>query len=143
MVQVSRSVIIHSGLMVILIAIDQSSKWWAVHQQSLVLLNHGISFGWLSTSSSTLTWQIILIGLLLIALTFGWKQEQHWFTTAILAGGWSNWLDRLLGGAVVDWLSIPGTGIRNNLADYWITLGVLGLVFSVTHSVWKKKRLTV
>lgn len=140
MVQVGRSVMAQSGLMVILIAIDQSSKWWAVHQQTSVLLNHGISFGWWSSSP---TWQIVLIGLLLIVLSFGWKQEPHWFTTAILAGGWSNWFDRILNGAVIDWLLIPGTGMSNNLADYWITLGVLGLVFLMTCSTWKKKQTTV
>lgn len=140
MVQVSRLVMAQSALMAALISIDQFSKWVAVSQQSSVLLNYGVSFGWWSIATA---WQILLIGLLLITLTIFWRQQQSWYIALILAGGWSNWFDRVSSGAVIDWMLIPGTNITNNLADYWIAIGVVGLISSTIIHAWKKKGISV
>lgn len=140
MVQVNRQLLVQGMVLMLLIGIDQYFKWLALNQQSPILLNHGVSFGWLLLPTM---WQIGLIGVLLVFLTLlGWHQPR-WQLTAILAGGWSNWFDRVTTGAVIDWLPIPGTNITNNLADYWITIGVLSFVFSTAVSVWKKNLASV
>ncbi len=46
----------------------------------------------------------------------------------ILSGGISNLLDRILGPGVVDWIAV--LGMRFNLADTYITLGVIYLISS-------------
>lgn len=43
---------------------------------------------------------------------------------ALLLGGmWANSLDRVVTGAVRDWIPVPGLGLYNNLADWAIALG--------------------
>lgn len=140
MVQVNRQILLQGIFLVALISVDQYSKWLAVTQQTPILLNHGVSFGWLLLPA---IWQTALIGLVLVFLTTLWWYQPRWQLTAILAGGWSNWIDRVTTGAVIDWLPIPGTAITNNLADYWITIGVLGFVFSTAWPLWKKNQASV
>ncbi len=140
MVQVNRQILASSILCVVLIVADQYFKWLAVTQQIPVILNQGVSFGWVLVPA---VWQTVLIGLLLVTLTMLWWWLPRWQLTAILAGGWSNWIDRVTIGAVIDWLPIPGTSVANNLADYWIMIGVLGLLFSSLWPSRKKNRTTV
>jgi lipoprotein signal peptidase len=110
-----------------LIFLDQLSKalvwryrpqWW--------FLNQGISFGWFSGS---FFWWLGL-GLLLILLMI-YKKERSPALGLILAGGWANFLDRIIRGGVVDWLRLPFFPWRFNLADFLISLGVICLIASL------------
>lgn len=139
MVQVNHTTsrqIFQVGLFVFLVGIDQFSKWCALHQDIFVVYNYGVSFGWLLLPT---VWQTLIIGVLLTVITVGWWQCKQWYLTIILAGGWSNWFDRVLTGAVVDWLPIPGTTITNNIADYWIAIGMLCLLVSMLFSQQRNK----
>ena len=126
----------------ILIFVDQITKWW-VSQVSLVSLNQGLAFG-LRLPSTLL---LLLIMVLILVVGWGWwriarvtcngqiltkKQSLQLIGySMILAGGISNLIDRLIWGGVRDWLPIPWTPLHNNLADWMIVIGCLGLVWSI------------
>lgn len=104
---------------------DQLTKMWA-YNQGWVILNPGISFGWLAGVPSSL-----ILGLLTgLVVVLAWWSRRFW-TRYTLAGGlfWggalSNLLDRWWWGGVRDWLPVPGVKIHNNLADYALTVAIL------------------
>ena len=110
----------------VVLLLDQLSKYWAA-QAGLVVLNTGISFGFLE--SSWLIW-VLLMGLGIVGSWFVVKNRlQQRFPIlygAIAGGAVSNVLDRLLLGGVQDWLPILGLSITNNIAD-WVIVGGLGI----------------
>lgn len=125
-----------------LILVDQITKLWA-NQAGLVSLNQGVAFG-MSLPPVLL---VMTTTLLLIGVGWGWWQWaksnrndhilaknqllQLFSYAMILAGGISNLIDRLIWTGVRDWLPIPLTSLHNNLADWLIVVGCLGLVWSV------------
>jgi lipoprotein signal peptidase len=118
----------HWLVFISLLIIDQSSKLLA-HLEGMVVLNPGVSFGLLFQIPS----QILSYGLLLVLLIgfFAWFKfmpKQKWPAVWFFAGGMSNVVDRLLVGAVRDWLYVPIIGNRNNLADWFIVIGVVLVV---------------
>lgn len=108
--------------------IDQLSKLLAGFYLEIVV-NQGISFGWLSQ----LPVGLINFGLLLIALFLAFILKKEWQRHHIISGlFWagviSNLIDRFLLGGITDWLPIPFTEIKNNLADIMMSLALLGLL---------------
>lgn len=104
-----------------LVGVDQTSKLWANHQ-GWAVINRGISFSWLS---GQISWLGILV--LIAAGGFWWWRllpKQRPAVILILAGAISNLIDRIVWGGVVDWLPIPFLGLKNNLADWAIFIGV-------------------
>lgn len=109
-----------------LILADQLTKFYL----PIKSVNSGISFGWLAGFNY---WLIIslLIGVWLTfeiivkAKTFPKKLMLVFF----LAGAVSNLIDRLIFSGVRDWWSWPILGFNNNLADIWITIGLLGIIY--------------
>ena len=90
------------------------------------VLNLGFSFGLGSSGGVILIW---VIGALLI---LGWRnflkvKSKAWFL--VLVGGSVNFVMRVSGGGVWDYLSIPLMPFRNNLSDIMISLGVILLVW--------------
>lgn len=77
-----------------------------------------------------MTTALLLTLFIWLSLT-AWRQHWPWWgwvaNGAVLGGGGSNVLDRFLSGAVRDPLRIPFTSLHNNLADYAIFLGVIGI----------------
>jgi lipoprotein signal peptidase len=112
----------------LLILSDQLSKWW-VSQAGLVTYNQGVSFGLFNQLP---TFWLTLV-LLVVAGLAAWWWYRAWPEAKLAnvlfwGGAVSNLFDRLLFGAVRDFLPIliiPGT--KNNLADWYITIG-LGLL---------------
>lgn len=109
------------------IILDQGSKWLVSSLGWTVVLNTGISFG-------------IQIGLeiglsLLLLIGLGWvalsriSSQTYVFWGMFLGAASSNLVDRFLFGGVRDWLSWPIFGFRNNLADVFIFVGLLGILF--------------
>jgi len=95
--------------------------------------NKGVAFGLMGEGAFS-TLLILLIPLLLIMLIFYARKTDkinRVFLGMILGGGLGNWLDRLIFGAVLDFMDLHLKGYHwpaFNVADLAITLGLLGLV---------------
>lgn len=106
------------------IAFDQMSKIWAMGHFHIAP-NTGVSFGLAPI------WGLMLhgLGLLVVGLVMFFSRSKYrGALLLVLAGGFSNMIDRWRWGGVVDWLIVPGTGLQNNVADYVIAVGVLWLL---------------
>lgn len=94
---------------------------------------------WARTAVFTVATGVFLLALGAIAWRSGW---QRWRTVALslfVAGGLSNWVDRLADGTVVDFLNVGIGGVRTgifNVADMAIMAGVMLLLFVE----WKSPR---
>lgn len=138
---------------VICFLIDQISKWAVLYQLNLknVLAmdvwppflnfrmgwNYGINFGLFNDLSEITRWALIAValaitlGVILYSRGFkGWRAALLF--GAIIGGALANALDRVIYGAVADFLNMSCCGINNpfafNLADVFIFMGAFGLV---------------
>ncbi|MBU2577580.1 signal peptidase II [Patescibacteria group bacterium] len=106
----------------LIVVLDQFLKLVTLKRGSAVL-NRGISFGLFNDSFSfevLLVVLPVLLGIFLFVSIF--KLSKNFGLVLILSGGFSNYLDRIIKGGVVDYLKIwffP----HFNLADLAITLG--------------------
>ncbi|GHA38879.1 lipoprotein signal peptidase [Devosia pacifica] len=130
-------------LVPILIAVDLGAKFWAIQNLggiaeavplapglSLRLVsNPGVSFGLFAGSP----WPVTLVTAAMTIALMVWfarsrLEREYVAIGSILAGASSNLIDRLINGAVTDFLSFGGLDaplFTNNLADIWITVGVV------------------
>lgn len=107
------------GLGLFLIFLDQLTKYFFEGQ-----INPGISFGLFESLPNFLFIVLVLfVSVLLLSGSFSRP-----FSIVFLAGALSNLVDRLIFDGVRDWLMIPGFGFSNNLADIWISIGLLGII---------------
>lgn len=96
-----------------------------------LFLNKGIMFGF-----SLAVWLVFGLSVILLVWVsfFCWRsfkkrQGLLFFAWAlILIGGFSNFLDRFIHGAVIDWWEMPW-GAVINLADVYIFVGIIVLFF--------------
>jgi signal peptidase II len=134
--------------------IDQLSKLGVVHGLDLInrheidvlppylnlrmAWNYGINFGLLSHGSDLARWGLIVLALVISAWVVWWMRGEtgNWkaeFSGGLLVGGaLGNIIDRIVYGAVADFLNMSCCGIENpyafNVADIAIFVGALGLV---------------
>ena len=133
--------------------LDQISKVWVVHWLNLKELgrmevlppllnfrmawNRGVNFGLFSGESDANRWILIAVALVITAVVVWWARGESdrrvLISTGLLAGGAiGNVIDRVVYGAVADFLNMSCCGIRNpfafNVADIAIFLGAVGLV---------------
>lgn len=139
---------------VTIFVLDQLSKYLVVHVMRLDLRqevgvfppflnfrmawNQGINFGLLSNDGDLARWALVLMALGISAWVWLWvRREPHSRIVKISAGcliggALGNVLDRLLYGAVADFLNTSLPGLDNpysfNVADVAIFAGALGLV---------------
>ena len=129
------------------------SKWFVVFhlelQQKLFLnlnnqfinfymaWNRGINFGLLEGDSVFQAYSLTAISIVISIVFFVWLRNASSFLVQILAalvigGALGNAIDRLLYGAVADFINITCCGVRNpysfNLADVFIFIGLIGLL---------------
>tara|TARA_B100001057_G_scaffold13735_1_gene13052 strand:+ start:272 stop:778 length:507 start_codon:yes stop_codon:yes gene_type:complete len=132
--------------------LDQTSKWAIMHLLDLEALrrveilpfldfafvwNRGVSYGLFSSDSQLARW--LLIGLTLAVTAY---LARAMMTTLgpltrlgyalIIGGALGNLVDRIIHGAVVDFISAHYAGYYwyvFNLADIWISLGVVLLLW--------------
>ena len=106
--------------------------------------NFGVSFGLFSGYISF--WVLALIGLLIVffiyylMLTSNDKFEKIGLFI-IIGGALSNILDRLIHGYVIDFISIHYNKFywpAFNLADIYITIGILMIIFNIFKKFYKK-----
>jgi signal peptidase II len=82
---------------------------------------------WGRTVLFTVATGAFLIFLVVVAWRSGWQQWRTVALSLFVAGGFSNWVDRLGDGKVVDFLNIGIGGVRTgifNVADVAIMVGV-------------------
>ena len=132
---------------------DQATKYLVVHMLNLLerqaidvvppvlnlrmAWNRGVNFGLFSDGD--MRWLLVAVALAVSALVLTWVQRGdggRWMqiSAGLLVGGAvGNVVDRLLYGAVADFLNMSCCGIENpyafNVADIAVFLGALGLVF--------------
>lgn len=149
MIKRSLKPMFYTALVVFLL--DQLSKLAVVHfldlkfRQTILVMdpylnlrmawNEGINFGIPLASR----WVLIVLALLICAWIVWWMRRDmprfsiQFSAGLVLGGAVGNVLDRVLYGAVADFLNMSCCGIENpwsfNVADIAIFLGALGLIF--------------
>lgn len=135
------------GLSAVVIAADQASKAWLVsafeHGQSVTLtsffdlvfvFNRGAAFSFLSTASGWQRWFFVLLALCIsawIVVVIKRHAQERLLPLAlalVMGGALGNVIDRLVYGAVVDFLSFHLGGLywpAFNVADSAISVGVV------------------
>ena len=138
------------GLAAAVMALDQATKWWVVDVVmqpprvipvtpffNLVMgWNRGVSFGLFGGDAGLNSGILILVALAIVAMLAWWlrKAETPWVAAAIgliIGGALGNVLDRLVAGAVADFLDFHVAGYHwpaFNLADTAITIGAAALI---------------
>jgi|GEM_PF-346327 len=111
--------------------VDQFTKFIA-DQYHLVTLNKGISFGLLEIGHPILG-GALLIGLgVIVVLILQKYWRQHPVSTGLFVGGaLSNIADRISRGGVRDWLPLGPLPLKNNLADWAISLAALMIIITL------------
>ena len=137
----------------VFITIDQLSKWFVVSylelEQKLYLnlnnqfmnfymaWNKGINFGLFEGDSIVQAYILTAISIAISLVFFIWLRNSISLLIQILAslvigGALGNAIDRLLHGAVADFINVTCCGIRNpysfNIADIFIFIGLIGLL---------------
>ncbi|WP_323040263.1 signal peptidase II [Gemmobacter sp.] len=134
-------------------ALDQASKYAVVHGMDLdrrlaidvwppylnfrMAWNQGVNFGLFSGESDTTRWILIAVSLAISAWVWMWSRKEAskplvQISTGLLVGGaLGNVVDRLVYGAVADFLNMSCCGFSNpfsfNVADITIFAGAIGL----------------
>jgi signal peptidase II len=112
------------------IALDQLSKYVASGYGFRIIKNTGVAFSFLSGINP------IFIALVLVVLLKYWRKN-IWFVL-IFAGGISNLIDRIRLGYVVDFIDLKFWPVFN-LADVFITLGVLSISYAAAKSYFRRQ----
>ena len=133
---------------------DQVSKYLVLHTAGLIDhgvievfppflvfklgYNTGINFGLFSGGPEVTRWVLVGIALVISAWLLWWARTGLTrpialiSAGAVIGGALGNALDRLLVGAVVDFLNMSCCGVRNpfafNVADIGIVMGAIGLL---------------
>lgn len=113
--------------------------------------NTGINFGLFGGESDVMRWVLIALAVAISVwlLIWGRQIERPLGQIAaglVIGGAFGNGLDRVIHGAVMDFLNMSCCGIQNpfafNLADVAIFAGALGLVFFADPPKPKQKNTT-
>ncbi|QBY02195.1 signal peptidase II [Rhodophyticola sp. CCM32] len=138
---------------------DQLSKWLVVHWMRLDEIGHiavwppflnfhmgwntGINFGLFSNAADIMRWVLIILAVVIAAWVLWWARTgltrpiARIAAGAIVGGAMGNALDRLIYGAVADFLNMSCCGISNpfafNIADIGIFAGAFGLLIFTDH----------
>ncbi len=132
--------------------LDQASKWLVVHRfdlmtrQSIDVLppylnfrmawNRGVNFGLFADFD--MRWVLIGVAVVISLVVIAWKRRDggsrlsHVAAGLLIGGAMGNVVDRLLYGAVADFLNMSCCGIEKpyafNVADIAVFVGAIGLV---------------
>ncbi len=136
-------------MLILVIVLDQGSKYILLemldgynyeinnHLNIVSVWNKGISFGlfrdfeYANYIFLSLSATIIMILLFLLR-----KDMKHWYISVpiamIIGGAVGNMIDRIMYGAVYDFIDVHGHGVHwpaFNIADSFVCLGVIGFVY--------------
>lgn len=138
--------------------LDQASKYIVVHVMDLRNLgridllppfvnlrmawNTGINFGLLGGEAAMIRWLLVGVALVIVGAVLWWVHRDpgtwaHRVAAGLLIGGaLGNVIDRLIYGAVADFLNMSCCGIDNpyafNIADIAVFAGAFGMVLLPT-----------
>lgn len=100
--------------------------------------NRGVNFGLFGSDTDIMRWVLIALGLVISAWVVIWVRRSQtaplaFISAGLLVGGaLGNIIDRVIYGAVVDFLNMSCCGINNpfsfNVADIFVFAGAFGLV---------------
>lgn len=133
---------------------DQAAKYWVVHVLGLDRLgrmdvwspylnlrmgwNYGINFGLFAGDGTAARWGLIALALLISVGVIWWVRRtrggvrQEIAAGLLIGGALGNVVDRVLYGAVADFLNMSCCGIDNpyafNIADIAVFAGALGMI---------------
>ena len=142
------------------LAADQISKAAVVHGLNLKTVgrievlpglvefrmawNRGVNFGLGASGSELLRWGLVVLAVAISAWVIWWVRHERLATRAqifaglLVGGALGNVVDRLLYGAVADFLNVTCCGIDNpwsfNIADIGVFAGAIGLALFTGHS---------
>lgn len=145
---------IMAGVAAATFVLDQLSKFVVVHLMSLdrvreidiwppylnfrMAWNRGVNFGLLQGDGDLGRWLLIAVALVISAWVWLWMRKEPQTTAAqvsaglLIGGAIGNVIDRVLYGAVADFLNMSCCGIDNpwafNVADIAVFAGAIGLV---------------
>lgn len=134
--------------------IDQLSKWVVVHLLNLrsvgeidvfppylvfrMAWNRGANFGLFAEQGALLRWGWVILAVVISGWVLSWVKREKFsrlgqMSAGLLVGGaMGNALDRVLYGAVADFLNTSCCGLKNpysfNVADIAIFIGAFGLI---------------
>ena len=149
-------------------ALDQMSKWYVVFHMRLIDVgmidvlppyltfrmawNRGVNFGLFAHDAQVMRWVLVAVALVISGWALWWLSRAPQGRMASVAGGLlvggalGNVVDRVLYGAVADFLNMSCCGIENpyafNVADIAIFAGALGLVLFAAEAGKAKRRKT-
>ena len=138
----------------IIFALDQASKWGVVHGLNLIergvievappylvfrmAWNRGVNFGLFANDADAMRWVLIAVALGISVWVWIWMRREGAGPAAqisaglLIGGALGNVVDRVVYGAVADFLNMSCCGIENpyafNVADISIFIGAAGLV---------------
>ena len=114
----------------------------------ILVWNSGIGFGLLSFEQSSIynviTILIIFVNLLIVYLIIKSKDKTAYFFLIILGGSLGNLFDRIYYSAVPDFIDISYKGYHwfvFNVADIFISLGIICLIFAELLNYKKKNEI--
>lgn len=151
---------------VVIFVLDQLSKWWVVHVMGLaskgqidvwppflqfrMAWNYGINFGLFSGQQDAARWILIAVATGIVLFVLVWLRRDPPGRAGLVAAGLliggavGNVIDRLVYGAVADFLNMSCCGINNpyafNVADIAIFAGAIGLVLFPGAETGKDKK---
>jgi len=139
----------------IVLATDRLSKLWVVDWLDLrsvgsidvfppflrfrMAWNEGINFGLFANDANLMRWGLAALAVIISVWLMNWARKMsHWsgplLAGLVIGGALGNALDRMIYGAVADFLNVSCCGLNNpfafNIADVGIFLGAFGLVLT-------------
>jgi signal peptidase II len=142
-----------AGLIGLILAADQASKYWVLNHLKLPALqkvelsalfdltmvwNYGVSFGALRADSPIERWGLVVLsGVIAVVFAIWLAQATRKLTVGalglVIGGALGNMIDRIQFGAVADFLDFSGLGFPwvFNVADAAITMGAILLALDV------------
>ena len=133
---------------------DQISKYFVVHWLNLaqrlsidvyppflnlrMAWNYGVNFGLFAEDNDLTRWVLITVALIISVAVFWWIYREEPSTPGrisaglLVGGALGNVIDRVIYGAVADFLNMSCCGFNNpfsfNIADIAVFIGAVGLV---------------
>ena len=119
-------------LLIFLIGLDQTVKWWVLRHPLFVKINSEFIFG-LGQNWDLFFWISCILIVILFLLSFRRPIMQIYSLFIILAAAISNLTDRIFRGGVVDYwrLQYFHTTLFFNLADVLLVIGVIIYVWQI------------